>query len=66
MGKCMKKTKIQNRYIYRWLCTVLLCLLATVMFFAVWVEFVVDHNQTSNLTGWGNLGMAAGIYIVLY
>lgn len=62
----MKKAKIQNRYIYRWLCTVLLCLLATVMFFAVWVEFVVDHNQTSNLTGWGNLGMAAGIYIVLY
>ena len=62
----MKKAKIQNRYIYRWLCTVLLCLLATVMFFAVWLEFVVDHNQTSNLTGWGNLGMAAGIYIVLY
>lgn len=62
----MKKVKIQNRYIYRWLCTVLLCLLATVMFFAVWAEFVVDHNQTSNLTGWGNLGMAAGIYIVLY
>jgi len=62
----MKKAKIQNRYIYRWLCTVLLCLLATVMFFAVWLEFVIDHNQTSNLTGWGNLGMAAGIYIVLY
>lgn len=62
----MKKAKIQNRYIYRWLCTVLLCFLATVMFFVVWLEFVVDHNQTSNLTGWGNLGMAAGIYIVLY
>ncbi len=62
----MKKVKIQNRYIYRWLCTVLLCFLATVMFFAVWLEFVIDHNQTSNLTGWGNLGMAAGIYIVLY
>ncbi len=62
----MKKAKIQNRYIYRWLCTVLLCFLATVMFFAVWLEFVIDHNQTSNLTGWGNLGMAAGIYIVLY
>ena len=62
----MKKAKIQNRYIYRWLCTVLLCFLATVMFFAVWLEFVIDHNQTSKLTGWGNLGMAAGIYIVLY
>ena len=62
----MKKAKVQNRYIYRWLCTILLSFLATVMFFAVWLEFVIDHNQTSNLTGWGNLGMAAGIYIVLY
>ena len=62
----MKKVKIQNRSIYRWLCTVLLCLLVTVMFFAVWFEFVEDHNQTTNLTGLGNLGMAAGIYIVLY
>ena len=62
----MKKAKIQNRYIYRWLCTVLLCFLATVMFFSFFLEFVIDHNQTSKLTGWGNLGMAAGIYIVLY
>lgn len=62
----MNKEKVQNRYIYRWLCMVLLCVLATAMFFGVWYLFVYDHNNTGSLLGMGNLSMAAGIYLVLY
>ncbi|WP_022772788.1 sugar transferase [Butyrivibrio sp. AE2015] len=57
---------IQNRYIYRWLCMVLFCTLATCMFFYVWYSFVKVNNQTGSLLGLGNLSMAAGIYLVLY
>lgn len=62
----MKKYKIQKRYIYRSLCTMLLCFLATIMFFAVWYEFVHENNHTGYLLGIGNLGMATGIYLILY
>lgn len=62
----MEHVKIQNRYVYRWLCKMALVLIATAMFFWVWHEFVEDNNQTGNLLGAGNLLMAAGIYFVLY
>ncbi len=62
----MNKEKVQNRYIYRWICMVLLCILATAMFFVVWYLFVYDHNNTGSLLGLGNLSMAAGVYLVLY
>ena len=62
----MTNEKIQNRYIYRWLCMVLMCLLATAMFFAVWYQFVAEHNNTGSLLGLGNLSMASGIYLILY
>ncbi len=45
---------------------VLLCILATGMFFIVWYLFVYDHNNTGSLLGLGNLSMAAGVYLVLY
>lgn len=44
----------------------LLCFLATIMFFAVWYEFVHENNHTGYLLGIGNLGMATGIYLILY
>jgi len=62
----MTNEKIQNRYIYRWLCMVLMCLLATVMFLAIWYQFVAEHNNTGSLLGLGNLSMASGIYLILY
>lgn len=62
----MERTRIQNRYIYRWLCMVLMVLIATVMFFAVWYPFVKVNNQTGSLLGKGNLAMAAGTYLILY
>jgi exopolysaccharide biosynthesis polyprenyl glycosylphosphotransferase len=62
----MGQVKIKNKYIYRWLCMVLLSVLATISFFLVWREFVKVNNQTGSLMGKGNLLMAAGIYFVLY
>ena len=44
----------------------LMCLLATAMFFAVWYQFVAEHNNTGSLLGLGNLSMASGIYLILY
>ncbi|WP_035776617.1 sugar transferase [Butyrivibrio sp. VCB2001] len=62
----MNKVRIQNRYIYRWLCMAALCLIATAMFFFVWYRFVSVHNNTGSLLGIGNLFMATGIYVILY
>lgn len=62
----MNKEKVQNRYIYRWICMVVMCILATATFFVVWYLFVYDHNNTGSLLGLGNLSMAAGVYLVLY
>ncbi|RKM54425.1 sugar transferase [Butyrivibrio sp. X503] len=62
----MKKNKIQKRYIYRGMCTMVLCAIATGLFFAAWYGFVHKNNNTGYLLGLGNLGMAIGIYLVLY
>ena len=39
--------------------------IVVVMFAKVWYDFVVVHNQTSHLTGLGNLGMAFGAYLII-
>ena len=62
----MGQSRIQQRYIYRWVCMVVMLFIATVMFFAVWYPFVKDHNNTGSLLGAGNLLMSAGIYFILY
>ena len=58
--------KTEARYYYRFLCSIVLTALATAMFFFVWVRFVRVNNQTNALMGYGNLGMAFGIYLLLY
>lgn len=62
----MQKNKIQKRYIYRFFCTALLCMLASGMFFVAWYGFVFENNHTGFLLGIGNLGMAIGIYFIFY
>lgn len=63
--KAYKKSKIQAKYIYRRLCGIGETILMTLIFFWVWISFVVEHNQTGHLTGYGNLAMALGIYLFL-
>lgn len=58
--------KTEARYYYRFICGIVLTALATAMFFFVWVRFVRVNNQTNALMGYGNLGMAFGIYLLLY
>ncbi len=60
----MKKT--EPKYTYRFVCGVLLTALACGMFFYVWYRFVSDHNTTGILLGRANLGMAVGLYLILY
>ena len=67
----MKNTKTPKHHyraklLYRLICITLLTAASTAMFFAVWYQFVKHHNLTGNLLGLGNLGMACGIYAVLY
>ena len=62
----MKKNKIQKRYIYRGMCTTILCAIAIGLFFVAWYSFVHKNNNTGYLLGLGNLGMAIGIYLILY
>ncbi len=55
-----------NKYIYRFLCELSLSLIATGIFYVNWYEFASENNQTGHLLGIGNLGMSAGIYMILY
>ena len=55
-----------NKYIYRFLCEVFLTMIATGIFYVNWYEFASINNQTGHLLGLGNLGMATGIYVILY
>ena len=62
----MGQNRLKNKYVYRWLCMIILSIIATCMFFWVWVAFVKINNQTGSLMGKGNLLMAFGIYFLLY
>lgn len=62
-----KKTyRIEGKYIYRDICTLVFVWLSTTTFKFYWVRFVKVNNQTGHLTGVGNILMAMGIYAVLY
>ncbi len=58
--------KSEKKRYYRTVCALLLCLIATGMFFFVWYRFVSVYNQTGHLTGTGNLLMAAGLYAAFF
>ena len=58
--------RMESKVYYRFASALGLVLIATGMFFFIWFRFVSVHNQTMHLTGLGNLGMAAGIYALLY
>lgn len=60
------KKRPEGKYIYRWICTAILTLIATEIFYLNWRPFVELNNQTGHLTGRGNLGMAVGIYVLVY
>ena len=60
------KSKMETKYYFRFACAALLVLIATSMFFYVWRRFVTIHNQTMHLLGLGNLGMAFGLYALVY
>lgn len=67
MKKTVNKTSRKNgKYIYRFICSAVLTIIATAFFYFFWYEFVKDNNQTGNLLGIANLGMAMGIYLILY
>ena len=60
------KRKIEKKYIYRGICAIILTTVAITIFYNDWRQFVEVNNQTGHLTGYGNLGMAIGIYGLLY
>ena len=55
--------KGEGKYLYRRICTFLLTMIATGMFFFVWYKFVEVNNQTQHMMGIANLGMALLIYL---
>ena len=56
----------EGKYVYRRVFAVVMVLCATAMFGFVWYRFVLHNNQTGHLTGLGNIGMALGIYAILF
>lgn len=61
MGK-----KLQMKYVYRYMCALIIIFIATFMFGLMWMRFVTDNNQTGHLTGTGNVGMAFILYLALF
>lgn len=61
----MKRNQFYKN-IYITICMFIMIFLSTFMFYSVWLEFVIENNQTGHLTGLGNLGMAVIIYTLLY
>ena len=53
-------------YTYRFVCGVITTALACGMFFFVWYRFISAHNVGNYLRGTGHLGMALGLYMILY
>ena len=67
MNNTVPNTSRRNsKYIYRLICSAVLTLLATAFFVCAWYEFVSHNNITGYLLGYGNLGMATGIYLILF
>lgn len=62
------------KYIYRYICTLVLTLTSTALFLYNWYGFISEvygkdttiEFATNSLLGRGNLGMAIGIYMILY
>lgn len=65
MPKQPKGYAIEPKYLYRDACSAALILIDSILFLAVWLEFVEDNNQTGHLLGLGNIGMAYLIYVGL-
>lgn len=60
------QTKLEWKYLYRGACAAILIAIGTLAFALVWIDFVRVNNQTGHLLGSGNIGMAVGIYAVLF
>ena len=74
--KSLSSTSGKNgKYVYRFFCTVLMAAVSTVFFYHYWYNFILDAMTGNSevlrfgshvLLGLGNLGMATGLYLVLY
>ena len=58
--------KFECIYLYRGTCAAILILVSTVIFSLARLDFVWVNNQTGDLPGIGNVGMAVGIYGILF
>lgn len=59
-------TKLRRRYIYRGVCAMVLTALALGMFLVVWLNYVSNNNHTGFLMGYGNIGLASILYVLLF
>ena len=55
-----------NKYVYRFVCSVLLIGTAVCSFAYVWLRFVQVNNQTGHLMGAGNIVMALTVYATIF
>lgn len=55
-----------KKQVYRFICTFLMVLISVASFAYAWLSYVSEHNNTGYLLGYGNIGMAMIIYIVLF
>ena len=54
------------KYLYRFICGLLITAAATASFFGVWWYFISENNTTGRLMGLGNMSLAIGIYMLVF
>lgn len=62
----MSRNTLRLRYIYRGICALILTSFALGMFLLVWLDYVTGNNHTGYLLGYGNIGLASMLYILLF
>lgn len=55
-----------NKYLYRFVCSIIMISLATMSYSYVWINFVSVNNQTGHLMGLGNIMMALSLYAFIF
>ena len=65
-GRTANPVMPRLRYIYRGICAILLTEFALALFLITWIHYVHGNNHTGYLLGYGNITLAAFLYVMLF
>ena len=54
------------RYVYRGICSIIITVIAVLMYLTIWISFAFTFNTTGYLYRWGNLILVTVIYSIIF